>query len=89
MSKLADILLKPIGVVSASDKEIKIIRPTGEEIGYSNECCIYIGDRVKNTSDKSIALIINEREITLELMVSFKRLPNFKMRLLMARLLKS
>lgn len=66
LSKLTDILLKPIGVVSAPDKEIKIIRPNGEEIGYSNECCIYIGDRVKNSSDKAIALIINKREITLE-----------------------
>lgn len=63
--KLRDVLLKPIGKISAKDG-IDIIRPNGDVKDAENECCIYIGDRVKNTSDKSIALIINEREITLE-----------------------
>lgn len=96
--KLRDVLLKPIGKITAKDG-IDIIRPNGDVKDAENECCIYIGDRVKNTSDKAIALIINEREITLEpgqvttvilsLMALFKRLPNFKMRSLMAKLLKS
>lgn len=63
--KLRDVLLKPIGKISAKDG-IDIIRPNGEVKDAENECCIYIGDRVKNSSDKAIALIINEREITLE-----------------------
>ena len=63
--KLRDVLLKPIGKISAKDG-IDIIRPNGEVKDAESECCIYIGDRVKNSSDKSIALIINEREITLE-----------------------
>lgn len=63
--KLRDVLLKPIGKISAKDG-IDIIRPNGDVKDAENECCIYIGDRVKNSSDKAIALIINEREITLE-----------------------
>ena len=63
--KLRDVLLKPIGKISAKDG-IDIIRPNGEVKDAENECCIYIGDRVKNSSDNAIALIINEREITLE-----------------------
>lgn len=63
--KLRDVLLKPIGKISAKDG-IDIIRPNGEVKDAESECCIYIGDRVKNSSDKAIALIINEREITLE-----------------------
>ena len=63
--KLRDVLLKPIDKISAKDG-IDIIRPNGEVKDAENECCIYIGDRVKNSSDKAIALIINEREITLE-----------------------
>ena len=63
--KLRDVLLKPIGKITAKDG-IDIIRPNGEVKDAESECCIYIGDRVKNSSDKAIALIINEREITLE-----------------------
>ena len=63
--KLRDVLLKPIGKITAKDG-IDIIRPNGDVKDAENECCIYIGDRVKNSSDKAIALIINEREITLE-----------------------
>lgn len=63
--KLRDVLLKPIGKISAKDG-IDIIRPNGDVKDAETECCIYIGDRVKNSSDKAIALIINEREITLE-----------------------
>lgn len=63
--KLKDVLLKPIGKITAKDG-IDIIRPNGEVKDAESECCIYIGDRVKNSSDKAIALIINEREITLE-----------------------
>ena len=63
--KLRDVLLKPIGKITAKDG-IDIIRPNGDVKDAETECCIYIGDRVKNTSDKAIALIINEREITLE-----------------------
>ena len=63
--KLRDVLLKPIGKITAKDG-IDIIRPNGDVKDAETECCIYIGDRVKNSSDKAIALIINEREITLE-----------------------
>lgn len=44
--KLRDVLLKPIGKISAKDG-IDIIRPNGEVKDAESECCIYIGDRVK------------------------------------------
>lgn len=37
MSKLADILFKPIGIVVSADK-VQIVRPNGDKISCVKEC---------------------------------------------------
>lgn len=40
MSKLADILFKPIGIVVSADK-VQIVRPNGDKISCTKECYFF------------------------------------------------
>ena len=65
MSKLADILFKPIGIVVSADK-VQIVRPNGDKISCAKECYFFLGDKIVNNSDEDVEVTINGEKVTLE-----------------------
>lgn len=65
MSKLADILFKPIGIVVSADK-VQIIRPNGDKISCAKECYFFLGDKIVNNSDEDVEVTINGEKVKLE-----------------------
>ena len=65
MSKLADILFKPIGIVVSADK-VQIVRPNGDKISCVKECYFFLGDKIVNNSDEDVEVTINGEKVTLE-----------------------
>lgn len=65
MSKLADILFKPIGIVVSADK-VQIVRPNGDKISCAKECYFFLGDKVVNNSDEDVEVTINGEKVKLE-----------------------
>ena len=63
-TKLMDILFKPLGTIKS--KDLKIMRPSGEEQNSNSSSYVFIGDKVKNISDVDITLHINGKEIVLK-----------------------
>lgn len=57
MSKLADILFKPIGIVVSADK-VQIVRPNGDKISCAKECYFFLGDKIVNNSDEDVEVTI-------------------------------
>ena len=65
MSKLADILFKPIGIVVSADK-VQIVRPNGDKISCTKECYFFLGDKIVNNSDEDVEVTINDEKVKLE-----------------------
>lgn len=65
MSKLADILFKPIGIVASIDK-VQIVRPNGDKISCAKECYFFLGDKIVNNSDEDVEVTINDEKVKLE-----------------------
>ena len=65
MSKLADILFKPIGIVVSADK-VQIVRPNGDKISCAKECYFFLGDKIVNNSDEDVEVTINGEKVKLE-----------------------
>lgn len=65
MSKLADILFKPIGIVVSADK-VQIVRPNGDKISCTKECYFFLGDKIVNNSDEDVEVTINGEKVKLE-----------------------
>lgn len=65
MSKLADILFKPIGIVVSADK-VQIIRPNGDKISCAKECYFFLGDKIVNNSNEDVEVTINGEKVKLE-----------------------
>ena len=65
MSKLADILFKPIGIVVSADK-VQIVRPNGDKISCAKECYFFLGNKIVNNSDEDVEVTINGEKVKLE-----------------------
>ena len=65
MSKLADILFKPIGIVVSADK-VQIVRPNGDKISCAKECYFFLGDKIVNNSNEDVEVTINGEKVKLE-----------------------